>query len=262
MAKIDLSITKERTAELAAALQLTAGKHAHGLEVEVDTDFDPKGGWMEVTLTFNHAGQIAAIDKFKAQIARQIKAGTFGQEEEGEEEPAPRRTKAAAAKPAAKPAAKAAPAKSAKAKAKPAPEVEEEEEEEEGEEVTLQGEVLACLQGELEDFDGDKYGKHIEAALANKPTPLDKYLGKLLDDKDLVDAGTAANINALYLALALFEFEDEHGLLSKLQAKRLTKAGEVLESYMEETEEEGEEEEEEEEEEAADDVVVTKRTRR
>ena len=62
MSKIDLSITKERTAELADTLQQFASKHCRGLEVEVDSDFDAKSGWMEITLTFNHAEQIAAIE--------------------------------------------------------------------------------------------------------------------------------------------------------------------------------------------------------
>lgn len=204
----DLSISKERATAVAAALETFAGKHAKGMEVEVDFDLDNKAGYMEFTITLTNAEQVAAIEKYKSLIARQIAKGTFG-EEEGEEEDTPKK----------KP--KKEVAKVAKTGKKPKAAEEPEEEEDE---VTFVEEVIEAL-GELEDWD-EKFNKHVEAALKAKQVegPIRKALITCLGgDKELIADAEGAGINLLYLLLAMIEMEPESELTA-MQTKRMEKA--------------------------------------
>lgn len=218
MAKNDLTISKERIATIAEQLQQVAERHGKGFEIDLDTDFDVKEGVMEVTISFTRADQAEAIEKYKTLIARQIKNGTFGQEEE---KPARRDRKAEAEKEAAAP--KKRPAKPAAASAE-----------------TTAEKIAAYLK---ENVDGylPKYDKYIADALAGKATALDSHVGKLLDDKELMASIKEAKLSPLFVLLALFEFDAEEIEieLSKMEARRLAKASEFLESQDEDEDEDG-----------------------
>lgn len=232
MAKTDLTISKERIATIAEQLQQVAERHGKGFEIDLDTDFDVKEGVMEVTISFTRADQAEAIEKYKTLIARQIKNGTFGQEEE---KPARRDRKAEAEKEAAAPKKRPA-AKPAAASAE-----------------TTAEKIAAYLK---ENVDGylPKYDKYIADALAGKATALDSHVGKLLDDKELMASIKESKLSPLFVLLALFEFDAEELEieLSKMEARRLAKASEFLESQDEE-EEDGDDEGDDEDDEDGDD---------
>lgn len=221
-----LTITKETVATVEEKLEAFATKLAKGLNVSLDSEIEPKDGYFSITVYFENPEQVAAINKAKAAIAKQVAAGTLGQEPEKK----PRTTKPAAAK----------------------------EEAAEAPATVVKASVAAAIVKELGEYGVKVTAEQVQAGLAGKvDARLAKQLAKLVDDEDRVAEFAKKKVSLLIAALCLIEFSTKDATVNKLMAAAVKKVPDLAET--EEAEAEAEEEVEDEVEDEEEDEAPAKK---